>query len=385
MQSQGVETVESPDRAVARIDASCVERNCEKIRAGLSKGTQLCAVVKADGYGHGDVWCSQAAVAGGATWLAVVTADEVIELRRHHTEQSILVMGALTKEGLNSVLRSDADMAIWTEDSLRDVIEQASKLDVTARVHIKMDSGMGRLGEQDPGKIESLVALTAESEHVSLAGLMTHFATADEPDDRFMNEQLERFESVAKKAKADHPEILVHAANSAAAIKCPESHFDMVRCGIAIYGLDPFHKSPFDHGLEPALSIESYVAAVKTIEEGESVGYGRKWKASEPTWVAIAPIGYGDGVRRGLSAGGEVLIRGRRFQIAGTVSMDNIAVELGSDTDIETGDKVTLIGEQGDERILAEEVADKLDTINYEVTCGISKRVRRVFHRDLDQ
>ena len=156
----------------------------------------------------------------------------------------------------------------------------------------------------------------------------------------------------------------------------------MVRCGIAIYGLDPFHKDPADHGLDPALSLTSYVAAVKLIQVGESVGYGRKWKASEPTWMAVAPIGYGDGVRRGLSGKGEVLIRGRRYLIAGTVSMDNIAIELGPETDIEIGDRVTLIGEQGDDRILTEEIARKLDTINYEITCGISKRVRRIFHRD---
>ncbi len=375
-------TVELSDRAVARIDASRVERNCKKILEQLNQGTKLCAVVKADAYGHGDLWCSQAAVSGGATWLAVATSDEAAELRRHHSDQPLLVMGALTREGMDSVIRGRADLTVWSEEFLDDVIRHASEIELQARIHIKMDSGMGRLGERDPAKIEALVSKTAESEHTQLIGLMTHFATADEPDGEYLKEQIERFNAVVEKVKADYPDCIVHAANSAAALKCPESHFDMVRCGIAIYGLDPFHKDPADHGLDPALSLTSYIAAVKLIQVGESVGYGRKWKATEPTWMAVAPIGYGDGVRRGLSNKGEVLVRDRRYLIAGTVSMDNIAIELGPETDIEIGDRVTLIGQQGEERLLAEEVANNLDTINYEVTCGISSRVRRIFHRD---
>ncbi len=374
--------IETQDRAVARIDASSVERNCRKILTGLKEGTMLCAVVKADGYGHGDVWCSQAAVSGGATWLAVATADEAAELRRHHSDEPLLVMGALTHEGMDSALRDRADLTVWSEEFLDVVISHASETELQARVHIKMDTGMGRLGEQDPAKVESLVEKVAESEYTQLIGLMTHFATADEPDGEYLMEQVERFNAVVEKVKVNHPDCIVHAANSAAALKYPDSQFDMVRCGIAIYGLDPFHNNPTDHGLDPALSLTSYVAAVKLIQTGESVGYGRKWKASEPTWVAVAPIGYGDGVRRGLSGKGEVLIRDRRYLIAGTVSMDNIAIELGPETDVEIGDRVTLIGEQGDDRILTEEVARKLDTINYEITCGISKRVRRIFHRD---
>lgn len=348
----------------------------------MSDGTKLCAVVKADGYGHGDAWCSQAAVAGGATWLAVATADEAVELRRHHADKPLLVMGALTHEGMENALREGADLTVWNREFLDAIARRASELGLEARVHIKMDSGMGRLGERDPEEVLSLVSTAVESEHLRLVGLMTHFATADEPDDEYLIEQFWRFRAVSEQVKSEHPGCLVHAANSAAALKFPKAHFDMVRCGIAIYGLDPFHEDPANHGLSPALSLESYVAAVKRIDTGESVGYGRKWRAAGPTWVAIAPIGYGDGVRRGLSEGGEALIRGRRYPIAGTVSMDNTAFTLGPETEVKVGDRVTLIGAQGDSRILAEEVAHRLGTINYEITCGISKRVRRVFHRD---
>ena len=171
--------------------------------------------------------------------------------------------------------------------------------------------------------------------------------------------------------------MLVHAANSAAALRAPDSHFGMVRCGIAVYGMDPFGDDPAAHGLEPALSLRSWVAAVRRFERGDSAGYGRRWTAPEPTWVATVPIGYGDGWRRGLTNDCDVLIGGRRHPLVGTVSMDNVTVALGPDTDVAVGDEVVLIGAQGDERILAEEVARRLGTINYEITAGLTARVPR--------
>jgi len=172
-------------------------------------------------------------------------------------------------------------------------------------------------------------------------------------------------------------DVIVHAANSAAALREPASHFDLVRCGIAIYGMDPFGEDPAAHGLEPALSLRSWVGAVRRFEAGDSAGYGRRWTAPEPTWVATVPIGYGDGWRRALTNNCDVLIGGRRHPLVGTVSMDNVTVALGPDTDVAVGDEVVLIGAQGEERILAEEVARRLDTINYEVTCALTPRVRR--------
>jgi alanine racemase len=235
---------------------------------------------------------------------------------------------------------------------------------------------MGRLGTKDPDEVRSLCERAAADPNVTLAGVWTHFATADEPGDDHFPAQLRQFAALANEIRASYPGTIAHAANSAATLRDPAAHFDLVRCGVAIYGLDPFQQSPGDHGLEPALSLHSYVAAVKRFEPGDSAGYGRRWRAREPTYVGVVPIGYGDGWRRALTNNADVLIRGRRHPLVGTVSMDNITVELGHETDVQTGDEVVLIGRQGNERIFAEEVAARLQTINYEVTCGISRRVR---------
>jgi alanine racemase len=205
---------------------------------------------------------------------------------------------------------------------------------------------------------------------------MTHFATADD-DPGFLAEQLAAFTPWAQRLKAAHAELLVHAANSAGALREPAARFDLVRCGIALYGMDPFHADPAAHGLEPALSLVSYVAEVKPAASGESAGYGRRFVAERPTRIGTLPIGYGDGVRRALTNNADVLVEGRRVPLVGTVSMDNVTVDLG-EAGAARGAEAVLIGAQGGERILAEELAERIGTINYEVTCGISARVPRV-------
>ncbi len=251
-------------------------------------------------------------------------------------------------------------------------------LGIHPRVHVKYDTGMGRLGERDPGGVLGLLRATAADDDLDLAALWTHFATADEPGSGFFDEQLARFNELAGPARSEHPDLRLHAANSAATLRDAASHFDMARCGVAVYGLDPFQEDPAARELEPALELRSYVAAVKRFERGASAGYGQSWRAPEETWVGVVPVGYGDGVRRDLTNNGEVLVGGRRYPIVGTVSMDNITIDLGPDGGVDEGEAVTLIGAQGDERILCEEVARRLATINYEVTCGISPRVPRV-------
>ena len=367
------------ERALARVDLGAVERNCAHLRSLLADGTELCAVVKSDGYGHGDVWCARAAQEGGAGWLAVATAAEAAELRRHGISGRVLVMGALTREDLRLALESAADVVAWTDE----FVPLAAELAVAppARVHVKLDTGMGRLGTADVEQADRIADAIAAHPALELAGCMTHFATADEPGDEHFPAQLERFTPFARALKRRHPGVIVHAANSAATYRDSAAHFDMVRCGVAIYGLDPFQEDPAERGLAPALRLESWVAAVKRFEPGASAGYGRRWTAAEPTWVAVLPIGYGDGWRRALSNNAQVLIGGRRYPLVGTVSMDNITVDLGPETDVRPGDPAVLIGEQGDERILCEEVAARLQTINYEITCGLTPRVRRVHTR----
>jgi alanine racemase len=276
-------------------------------------------------------------------------------------------MGALDAEELAVALEADADVVAWSEEFL-------GALPAPARVHVKLDTGMGRLGTRDA----ELAARLAELAGDRLAGLMTHFATADEPGDTFMEEQLGRFRAWAEPLRERFPDAVVHAANSAATLRDPATHFDMVRPGVALYGMDPFGEDPFARELEPALALVTKVLAVKDAAPGESAGYGRRFVAREPTQLATLPIGYGDGWRRALTNNAEVLVGGRRFPLVGTVSMDNIALDLGLDSGVKVGDEAVLIGAQGPDRILAEEVARRLGTINYEVTCALTPRVVRV-------
>jgi alanine racemase len=206
---------------------------------------------------------------------------------------------------------------------------------------------------------------------------MTHFATADERRDAFFGEQLERFAAWAGQMRAAHPGIVVHAANSAATLRAPASHFDLVRTGVAIYGLDPFGEDAALRGLRPALELTSWVAAVKPVAPGESAGYGRRFVAEQPTHTATVPIGYGDGYRRAFTNNADVLVRGRRLPVVGTVSMDNITLDAGDPAVAAVGDEAVLLGGRGGERITAEELAERLGTINYEITCGLLPRVPR--------
>jgi len=240
---------------------------------------------------------------------------------------------------------------------------------------------MGRLGTRDAAEATRVADAVAAAPHLELAGAMTHYATADEPGDDFMAEQLARFTAWAGPLRERHPGLVLHTANSAATLRDRATHFDLVRTGIAMYGLDPFQRDPADHGLEPALELHSYVAEVKPIAPGESAGYGRRFVAAAPTWIGTVPIGYGDGVRRALTNDCDVLVDGRRVPVVGTVSMDNITVDLGPDPPA-PGVEVVLLGARAGERVLAEEWARRLATINYEITCGISPRVPREHHRD---
>jgi len=363
-------------RASARIDHDAVRANCARLKAELGEA-ELCAVIKADGYGHGADGCANAALAGGATRLAVATAGEAEQIGRRFQHVPLLTMGALTEEEADTVLSAGSELAVWDEGFRRLVADRARAHGHPARVHVKHDSGMGRLGNPDSDEVLELVRACALDPDLELAGIWTHFATADELDSDYFEEQLERFEKVAAVVKEEHPGVLVHAANSAAVLRDRRAHFGMARCGVAIYGLDPFQRDPAEQGLRPALTLSSHVADVKRFPAGASAGYGRRWKAAVDTWVGVIPVGYGDGVRRALTNNAEVLVRGRRYPLVGTVSMDNITIELGRATDVEPGDEAVLIGRQGDEQILAEEVAHRLDTITYEVTCAISPRVPR--------
>ena len=367
-------------RAVARVNLAAIERNVARMRRALAGGgvtPALCAVVKADGYGHGALPAARAALAGGATWLAVVAADEAALLRAGGIDARILVMGALAPQELDVALGATADVVAWDESFVAAVAARGG-----GAVHVKLDTGMGRLGTRDPDLATRVAQAATDADGVRLAGAMTHFATADERGDAFFGLQLARFEAWARPLQAEYPSVVLHAANSAGTLRDPAAHFDMVRSGVAIYGLDPFGADAAESGLEPALELRSYVAAVKPVEPGESAGYGRRFVATVATHTATVPIGYGDGLRRGLTNNADVLVRGVRRPLVGTVSMDNVMLDVGDPAAAAIGEPVVLIGPQGEELISAEEMAQRLGTINYEVTCGLLPRVPRAYHRD---
>jgi alanine racemase len=370
----------SGQRILARISTVAIEGNCRAIIDQLADGSELCAVVKADAYGHGAAEVARAALRGGATRFAVATAGEAEEILAVVPEAGdvpLIVLGAMSPDELARAAAIDAEVGVWTKGFLDACKAIGAERGKPLRVHVKHDTGMGRLGETDQAMVSELLSSAARDEDLELAGLWTHFATADEIGDPYLEEQMERFSDSVAIARSLQPGCLVHAANSGATLSEPGSHFDFVRCGIAIYGLSPYGDDPRALGLEPALSLVSRIGAIKELQAGDSVGYGRKWTADSPTKVAICPVGYGDGYRRAFGGLADVLVGGSRAPVIGAVSMDNIAIDLGPDSKVEVGDEVVLLGNQGDDEITAQELADHLGTINYEVTVGIGQRVPR--------
>ncbi len=354
-------------RAVARVDLDAVAHNVRTLATAAPR-TQLCAVVKANAYGHGAVACAHAARRAGATWLATAGAAEAVQLRAAGLDGPILVMGSLDAEDLALALAARADIVVWDEAFL-------ATLPAHARVHVKLDSGMGRLGTRDPDQATRVLQAAGER----LVGAMTHFATADDRTDAFFDEQLQRFTDWVAPLRAQRPALLVHAANSAALLRDSAAHFDLVRPGVGLYGLDPFGEDAGACGLRPVLTLVSHVAAVKTCRAGQSAGYGRRFVAPHDTMLATLPIGYGDGWRRATTGRADVTIGGARFPQVGTVSMDNITVDLGpGPTRVAVGDEVVLLGPGG---ISAEVVAARSETINYEVTTALLPRTARAYHR----
>jgi alanine racemase len=369
-----------PVRALARVNLAAIERNIRRLRDSLAPGTRMCAVVKADAYGHGAVPVARAARAAGAGWLAVASAQEAAELRGAGLEGPLLVMGALSHEELPLALEAGADVVAWTQDFMTE-LERADG-GSSVGVHVKLDTGMGRFGTRELEEALQIAQRAGSSAGaLRLRGAMTHLATADcDPD--FMRAQLEAFQPFVERVREQRPDVLVHAANSAAVLNAPKSHFDLVRCGLAVYGCDPMGGSPEERQLDPALELVSYVAAVKPAQPGESVGYGRTFTAERETNIATVPFGYADGYVRALSNNSDALIGGRRHPVVGTISMDNLTVDVGPQDAVRVGDRVVLLGGDGSERQTAEDLARRAGTISWEVLCGISGRVPRVYHRD---
>jgi alanine racemase len=338
----------------------------------------MLVAVKADGYGHGTLPVARAAVAAGAHGVAVATAEEAVALRDAGFGGSILVMGPLySSDQYEEMAHHNVEFAV-VSDHMASLLPGLRGSGLRARVHLKIDSGMNRQGIF-PSQVGWFLDSIRGIPEIELVGVMTHFACVTE-DPATVDFQLGRFLPAVEEVRREWPAAIAHAANSAATIGAPHSHLDMVRCGVAVYGLSPWQQDPLAEGLKPVLSWRSQVALVKRVPAGEGVGYGHTFRPERATDVALVPLGYGDGVFRALGNRGEVLINGRRFPMAGRVSMDSFGVDVGTDGAVKVGDTVTLIGEDGADRITVEELARRLDTINYEITCDIAlDRSERVF------
>jgi alanine racemase len=362
--------------AWAEVDLSAITANARTLAAVAAPAT-LCAVVKADGYGHGAVPVARAAVAGGATWLGVALAEEGATLRDAGITAPILVLSEASPPELDLAARFDLTPTVYTEAGVTAAAKAAVNAGAHLAVHLKVDTGMHRVGAF-PDDVVHLAGMVHEHRELSVGALWTHCAVADEPDNPFTGLQLERFRGVVDAlAAAGLAPPSLHAANSAATIAFPASRFDMVRCGIALYGIPPAPALAGRIELRPAMAVKALVSLVKWVPAGDALSYGLRTRFERDTTVATVPIGYADGVRRGLwEVGGQVLIGGRRRPIAGVVTMDQLMVDCGDD-DVACGDEVVLLGRQGDEEIAATEWAERLGTIGYEIVCGIGPRVPR--------
>lgn len=342
------------------------------------------AVVKANAYGHGDIEVSKAALSAGADCLGVALAEEAERLRKAGLSCPVYLLFEPPPEAAGSVLDSGVICSVYTPELAEALSRETEKRGTTARVHIKVDTGMRRVGVH-PGNVGDLARLLAGLPGLSVEGIYTHFAVATEPEDPFTEKQMDLFEAAAAEAEELLGRSLArHAANSAGVLAFPRSHYDMVRVGIAMYGLPPSEHFRDVTELRPALSLKGEVALVKKVAAGEGISYGLTYAPIGDTYIATIPIGYADGLPRILSGKAEVLIDGTRRSVVGTICMDLSMVELGPEP-VPPGTPFVIIGNDGDEEITADEIAEKLGTINYEVVCMISARVPRVYTEGGDE
>lgn len=365
-------------RAWAEVDLDALSRNLGVIRARAGDGVRVMLVVKADAYGHGAVAVAHHAIRCGISSLGVGTGAEALELRAAGIRLPILVLGTVVDDEAAPALRHGIQIGVHASDRARSLQELAKKLGVAARVHLNVDTGMGRLGVSPPRALALLREIHAAS-HLDLCGVMTHVSATDGARCPTAREQIARFDAFLAEARAEElPCGWIHAANSAALFTDLAPHYDTVRPGISAYGVLP-EGLPGARDLQPVLSFKSQVVFLKDLEAGTPVGYGSTWKAPRATRLATIPVGYDDGIPWRLGNRGEVLVRGRRAPIVGRVSMDYTTIDVGHVPDVHVGDPVTILGRDGDEAIGTEEIARHVDTIPYEITCSISRRVARVY------
>lgn len=364
------------------INLSNISHNIKQIKKLIGKDKEIIAVVKSNAYGHGLVAVSKTAVEAGVKMLAVVNIEEALAIRRSGINTSVLILGKVEKKDIDSVIKNNIDLTIFDKYGLNDIIGVKSSLNV----HLKCDTGMGRLGLM-PNEVLAAAQKLRKNPDIKIKGVMTHFCCADLAKGDLIKNQIRVFARVLETLKKYHisPGI-IHLENSAAVLKNTDRHKILtdeygqiyIRPGIAIYGLTPFADSKNVIKLKPALEWKAKIIQVKSLPKGHCVSYGCDFKAKKPTKIAILPVGYYEGYDRGLSNRGEVLIKGKRSQVIGRVTMNYAMVDVTRIAGVRVGDEAVLIGKQGKEEITVNELAKKINTINYEILTGISPSVKRV-------
>ncbi|EWH22034.1 alanine racemase [Bacillus haynesii] len=360
----------------AEIDLTALKENVRNMKRHIGEHVHLMAVVKANAYGHGDAQVAKAALAEGASILAVALLDEALSLRAQGIEEPILVLGAVPPEYASIAAEKRIIVTGYSAGWLKDVLGFLDETEAPLEYHLKIDTGMGRLGCKTEEEIKEMMEMTEASDKLNCTGVFTHFATADEKDTDYFDMQLDRFKELISPLPLDR--LMVHSSNSAAGLRFRGQLFNAVRFGIGMYGLAPSTeiKDELPFRLREVFSLHTELTHVKKIKKGESVSYGATYTAERDEWIGTVPVGYADGWLRRL-AGTEVLINGKRQKIAGRICMDQFMISLAEEYPV--GTKVTLIGKQQDEWISVDEIAQNLQTINYEITCMISSRVPRMF------
>lgn len=374
-------------RVCARIDLDAVEYNIEMMRHNVREGAKMLGVVKTDGYGHGAVQIAKMLSPKDYMWgFAVATLDEALVLRRAGIEKPLLVLGCIFPDQREEMIKHDIRMTLYTEEMAREVSDLAVKMGKQAYIHIKLDTGMSRLGFMIEEETAEIIERISKMPNLAMEGMYTHFAKADEIDKSFTEKQIKNYvwmkETLAQRGVTFQ---YYHCSNSAGIIDVPEANMDLVRAGISTYGLYPseeVHKENVP--LKPAMELISHVAHVKWVEAGTPVSYGGTYITDRKTKIATIPVGYGDGYPRSLSNKGYVLIHGKKAPILGRVCMDQFMVDATEIDDVKYADKVTLVGNDGDEKLPVEALSGFSGRFNYEFVCDLGKRIPREFIRHGD-
>lgn len=370
--------------AWAEINLDNLAHNIREVRRLAEKQSQVMAVIKADGYGHGAAKVAQTLLDNGADCFAVAVLDEAIELRNAGFEVPIFILGYTQPERAAEVVKYDLEQSVYSFEAAKALSAEAIAQGKTARLHIKVDTGMGRIGFKADDEAVDIVRSIHALPGINIKGIFTHFAVADEVDKSYTELQFKKFRWICDNLEEKGIKIEIkHCGNSAAIIDLPEMHLDMVRAGIMLYGLAPSKAVKLNKlALKEVMSLKVKISHVKELEPGQSVSYGRKFVADRRSKIASLPIGYADGYTRLLTGKAEALVKGKRVPVVGSICMDQCMIDITGIEDIAVGEEVVLFGEQLGGFISIDEIAEKLGTINYEVVCMISRRVPRVYKKD---